>query len=168
MGTRNYDCKKEVKIKMNIGRTNYLEKLRFAANRNKREGDYWLNRLGGEWTKSTFPYNYANRKAISSASRVERMEFRLGGEQFSKLLQFSNDSDLRLHMILAAGVAALLCKYTGNDDIIVGTPIYKQEVEGEFTNTLLPLRYSLTPDMTFKELLLQVRQIIREAVENQD
>nr|NIM14698.1 amino acid adenylation domain-containing protein [Candidatus Aminicenantes bacterium]NIM81428.1 amino acid adenylation domain-containing protein [Candidatus Aminicenantes bacterium]NIN20828.1 amino acid adenylation domain-containing protein [Candidatus Aminicenantes bacterium]NIN44614.1 amino acid adenylation domain-containing protein [Candidatus Aminicenantes bacterium]NIN87430.1 amino acid adenylation domain-containing protein [Candidatus Aminicenantes bacterium] len=52
-------------------------------------------------------------------------------------------------------------------DIVVGAPIYKQEMEGDFINTVLPLRNRLDHHMTFKELLLEVRQTLTRAAENQ-
>jgi len=62
----------------------------------------------------------------------------------------------------------LLHKYTGQTDIILGTSIYKQESEGHFVNTVLALRNRSDDRMTFKDLLLQVRQTILEANENQN
>ncbi|MCP4154363.1 MAG: amino acid adenylation domain-containing protein, partial [bacterium] len=56
--------------------------------------------------------------------------------------------------------------YTGSGDIIVGDPIYKQETESDFSNTVLVLRNNITGSMTFKQLLMQVRQTVVDAVEN--
>ena len=78
-------------------------------------------------------------------------------------------SDVKLHMVLAAALAALLEKYTPNqhNDIIIGTPIYRQERQGEYTNTVLPLRLRVNTGASFKELILHTRQTMMEAVENQ-
>jgi len=80
-------------------------------------------------------------------------------------MKLCNERDNRLHMVLAAGVVVLLDKYTykGSKDIIIGVPIYKQEIEGDFINTLLALRNRLTEGMSFKELLLEVRKTVRAA-----
>ncbi|MDT2285145.1 condensation domain-containing protein [Paenibacillus larvae] len=52
----------------------------------------------------------------------------------------------------------------------MGSPIYRQEgIDcGEFINTMLPLRTRVEAGMSFKELLLQVRQIVADAVEHQN
>jgi amino acid adenylation domain-containing protein len=50
----------------------------------------------------------------------------------------------------------------------VGAPIYKQEITGKFINTILAIRNKLEREMTFKELLLQVRATFLEATENQN
>ncbi|MCP4156000.1 MAG: hypothetical protein GY757_50220, partial [bacterium] len=85
---------------------------------------------------------------------------------FARLDRLSGGSHLRLHMALTAAVMQLIEKYTGSRDIIVGTPIYKQDVEGEFVNTVVPLRNRLEKDGTFRTLLLQVRKTISEGMDN--
>ncbi|MCX6584763.1 MAG: amino acid adenylation domain-containing protein [Candidatus Aminicenantes bacterium] len=135
-----------------------------AAAQNTREKEYWLNKLSGELVKSNFYYDSKSKSVDIYRSGKE--EFRFTGELFSKFLQLSNNSDLRLHMILTAGLAILIEKYTGQKDIIIGTPIYKQEVEVKFVNTVLALRNVIDTRMTFKEILVQVRQTITGAVEH--
>ncbi|MCU0286483.1 MAG: condensation domain-containing protein [Acidobacteria bacterium] len=80
----------------------------------------------------------------------------------------SGNANPRLHMILTAVMAILLARYSGNTDIITGTPIYDQGVDGEFVNTMLTLRIMIEDRQTFKEFLLSVRQTIIEAIENQN
>jgi amino acid adenylation domain-containing protein len=148
---------------MNISSFSY--KMNIAASHNIKERDYWLNKLAGELIKSFFPYN---RQTSLDDRHLDTVNFQFQGELFTNLIRFCNNSDNRLHMILAAGLVALLNKYTGEEDIIVGMPLYKQDIEGEFINTLVPLRNKLAPNMTFKQLLIQVRQTIFEAVEHQN
>ena len=100
--------------------------------------DYWLSRLSGDLVKSTFPYDF--KKKREGRDRFETVEGVFTGEIFEKLMKFTNESDHLLHMILAAMVVALLDKYTDmyqrngdpgdntNPGIIIGAPIYKQEV----------------------------------------
>ncbi|MCK5057968.1 MAG: amino acid adenylation domain-containing protein, partial [Candidatus Aminicenantes bacterium] len=95
--------------------------------------------------------------------------FTIPPEILSPLLKIVSGSDTRLHMFLAAAVITLLNKYNNDTrDIIIGVPVYKQEKEGKFINTVLTLRNELTPGMSFKELLLQVRRVLKEAVEHQN
>lgn len=136
-----------------------------AAGHRLKEQNYWLQKLSGEWVKSSFP---GDRPRKTTAVSFQQIDFSLDGEEFSALLGLSSRSPHRLFMILTAQLMVLLYKYTGNTDILVGMPIYRQESEGDFINTTLPLRITFTPDTTFKELLLQVRQTVIEAVENQN
>ncbi|MGD2088785.1 MAG: amino acid adenylation domain-containing protein [Candidatus Aminicenantes bacterium] len=137
----------------------------FAGDFSK-EREYWLNKLSGDLQKTGFPYGH--KKPVANEPGVDVVKMRLTGEIFSKLKKISGGSDARLHMILAAGLIGLLNKYTGNTDIMVGVPIYKQETEGEFINTVLVLRNTVPENKTFKELLLEVNQALFEAAENQN
>ncbi|MFC2146410.1 amino acid adenylation domain-containing protein, partial [Acidobacteriota bacterium] len=146
----------------------YFDKLASTAGQEINLEDYWINKLSGDPGKTGFPYD--NKKIDEKGSQrwIERAKFQFTGGDYEKLMKLSNGSHPRLHMILIAGLVSLLFKYSSNKDIIVGTSIYKQDIEGEFINTVLALRNQLQDDITFKELLLQVRQVLAEAVENQN
>jgi amino acid adenylation domain-containing protein len=78
-----------------------------------------------------------------------------------------------LFMTLLAAFQTLLHRYTGQDDIVLGTPIAGRnppEVEGLiglFINTLV-LRGDLSGDPSFTELLARTRKTAVEAYERQD
>jgi fengycin family lipopeptide synthetase D len=142
-----------------------------AASQFNKERDYWLTRLSGELVKSSFPPSFqqpAPQKPGTAANNMQTVTFRFEGDLFTRLMKLRNGLDSTLHIVLVAGVVLLLEKYTGNNDIIVGTTILKQETEANFINTVLALRNRLEPYMTFKDLLLQVRQTVMEAVIHQN
>ncbi len=139
-----------------------------AAEEKYKERDYWLKKLSGQLVKAAFPYDYQTRRPDTDTPGKNTVKYRLPQTVASKLKQLSQASDPTLHIILTAGVVVLLAKYTGLNDIIVGTPIYKQEIEGEFINTVLPIRSRLEKPMTFKHLLLQMKDTVLAAVENQN
>lgn len=134
-----------------------------VASQFNQERNYWLKKMAGDLQKCSFPYD---RKKKSGQYDVRTVKFTITGELFSNLMALSNGVEQILHMALAAGVFALLYKYTGRTDIIVGVPIYKQEQEKDFINTVLSLRNQLENNTTFKELLTQVRETIIGANEN--
>ncbi len=78
-----------------------------------------------------------------------------------------------LFMTLLAAFQVLLHRYTGQDDILIGTPIAgrgRSEIEGLigfFINTLV-LRTDLSGDPTFKDLLGRVREVALAAYTHQD
>lgn len=149
---------------------NFSKKTAVTGGQKTREREYWLNKLSGELVKSSFykDYKRTNTGGTRAAGDRETVTFRITGETFSRLTALRNKSDHRLHMILTAALALLMSKHTGAEDIILGMPIYKQETEGEFINTALALMNRVGPHMTFKQLLLQVRQTVFEAVEHQN
>jgi thioesterase domain-containing protein len=78
-----------------------------------------------------------------------------------------------LFMTLLAAFKALLRQYTGQHDIVVGTPVANRNHEaiegliGFFVNTLV-LRTELSDEMSFSELLGQVREAALDAYAHQD
>ncbi|UCH98246.1 MAG: hypothetical protein JSV88_15760, partial [Candidatus Aminicenantes bacterium] len=145
--------------------SDYSSKLTIAAGQNIKERDYWLNQLSGFTGKSTFPYDRS-----AAGSEIEILKFKLSPGLFSKIVSLSKGSDYRIHMIMVTGIVLLLHKYTYpcSEDITVGIPTYKQDVEGELINTVLAIRNQVNPDKTFKELLLQVSRVIFQANEHQN
>lgn len=127
---------------------------------------FWSGMFSEEPLKSGFPYDYL--RADISGYKIDNMEFELDDAVASKLIKLSGDSDQRLNMILAAAVTILIHKYTGNDEVVVVLPVYRQKVEGDFINTILPIKSRLYADMTFKELILSLRKTIGEAAEHQN
>ncbi|UCH93174.1 MAG: amino acid adenylation domain-containing protein [Candidatus Aminicenantes bacterium] len=141
-----------------------LNELIFDARERLKEREYWLDRLSGDLVKSSFPFDRI--KKAGEGRSMETLDYTFTGDTFSRLMHISNKSDIRLYILLMTGVVLLLEKYTGNKDIIVGAPIYKQQVEGDFINKILALRNQLRDDLLFKELLLQVSQTNFKAVEH--
>ncbi|MCK5056814.1 MAG: amino acid adenylation domain-containing protein [Candidatus Aminicenantes bacterium] len=142
------------------------EELTIAAAQLSKERDYWLNKFSGELPKTAFYYDY--EKKSGNERRFDIVKFKLSEELFLLLKELHKGSDPKLFMILAAGIVLLNNKYTEQHDIILCAPIYKQDIEGDFVNTVLMLRNHLDDGKTFKELLIQVRNTIIEANRNQN
>jgi surfactin family lipopeptide synthetase A len=89
------------------------------------------------------------------------------------LMELSRREGATLFMTLLAAFSTLLYRYSGQRDILVGTPIANRnraETEsliGFFVNTLI-FRTRLSEQMTFRELLGQVREVAIEAYAHQD
>ena len=89
------------------------------------------------------------------------------------LKALSRREGVTLFMTLLAAFQILLHRYTGQDDLVVGTPIANRnrlEVEGLigfFVNTLV-LRTDLSDNPSFSELLRRVRNICLGAYAHQD
>ncbi|MGD2089379.1 MAG: amino acid adenylation domain-containing protein [Candidatus Aminicenantes bacterium] len=145
--------------------SDYSSKLTIAAGQYVKERDYWLNQLSDFTGKSMFPYDNS-----VPGREIETLKFKLSPGLFSRTVSLSKGSDYRIHMIMVTGIVVLLHKYSYpcSEDITVGIPTYKQDVEGELINTVLAVRTQINPDMTFKELLLQVSQVIFQANEHQN
>ncbi|NIM14691.1 MAG: amino acid adenylation domain-containing protein [Candidatus Aminicenantes bacterium] len=141
----------------------YSSRLTIAASQNIKERDYWLKQFSDFSEKSIFPYDNN-----SAGKDLETLTFGFPQELCSRIMSISKTSDYRIHMILVTGIVLLLYRYTNLDDITVGIPIYKQEIEGELINTILAIRNQLHSDMKVKELLILVSKTIFEAEEHQN
>jgi len=131
-----------------------------------KEEVYWTKKLAGESMAGSFPYDC---KKTKTQNKMKMFKYQLPEKILLRVIHMSNDSYYRMQMILIAGLVVLLDKYTGNKDIIIGTPTLKQDFEADFINTILPLRSKTgKEDMTFKYLLLQVKQTVIDANEHQN
>ncbi|REJ41112.1 MAG: amino acid adenylation domain-containing protein [Microcystis flos-aquae TF09] len=105
--------------------------------------------------------------------RGHSISFQIDSELTEKLKLLSQKSGVTLFMTLLAALNTLLFRYSGQDDILIGTPTAnrnRQEIEpliGFFVNTLV-LRNSLEGNPTFSGLLQQARHVVLEAYANQD
>lgn len=147
---------------------NYSEDLVVAANQNRVEREYWLDRLAGDLDLVRFPADDETVEIEGEVDSFQRFPFQFTGELAGRALKISKQSDLALNIIFLAGVTALLNKYTGSTDIILGAPTYKQKREGAFINTVLALRFRLEEGYSFKQLLGLVKQTVTEADKNQN
>ncbi|MCP4217479.1 MAG: amino acid adenylation domain-containing protein [bacterium] len=141
-----------------------LTRLRVIANQKTDERNYWLEKLSGIPAISSFPYSHTH--GDGKGREMDVYNFSLPEAIARQLLKLSGGSDIRLHIVLAAGMVLLVDKYTGNKDIVLGTPIYDQEADGDFSNTILVLRNEVGDDDGFKTLLMQVRETLVEAADN--
>jgi len=98
---------------------------------------------------------------------------RLSPEQSAPLVALSHHEGATLFMTLLAAFQTLLYRYSGQEDLVVGTPIAgrnraeTEDLIGFFVNTL-PLRTSLAGNPTFRELLGRVRETALGAYAHQD
>jgi hypothetical protein len=135
-----------------------------------RQLQYWKRQLEGLGTLE-LPTDRARPSAASYRGASERIH--LSEELTQKLKQLSQREGVTLFMSLLAGFQLLLARYSGQEDIAVGTPIAgrnRQETEGLiglFLNTLV-MRANVGGNPSVRELLARVRKAALGAYANQD
>ncbi|MCP4221666.1 MAG: amino acid adenylation domain-containing protein, partial [bacterium] len=148
-------------------RKHFPEELIIEANLNIKEQLYWLDKLGGDTPHCRFPRDYETPVSTDEHDAPQgTIPFTFPTAVCQKLEKVSKGSDYTCNLILSTSVFILLHFYSGSNDIIIGTPIYKQETEENLINHILPLRAVFEKEMQAKQLLLQVRQTITEAVDH--
>jgi amino acid adenylation domain-containing protein len=146
--------------------------------RNRMQGEvlekqlvYWRKQLNGRLPVLELPTRGArpSRHTQNGAVRV----WELPRDITDGVKSLSQAEGVTLFMTLIAAYKVLLLRYTGQRDMLVGTPIAnrnRREVEGLiglFINTLV-LRTDLSGDPTFRELLGRVKEVALGAYANQD
>jgi tyrocidine synthetase-3 len=137
----------------------------------KPQEEYWLERYRGELPVLNLPADYP-RPAIQSFAG-DRIAFKIGAELTRRLNRLAAESHSTMFMVLLAAFNVLLSKYTGQEDIIVGTPVAGrshsdlENVVGMFVNTLA-LRNYPEGRKTFAEFLAEVRADALKAYDHQE
>ncbi len=143
-----------------------MEKKDLIATQISKEEQYWTKILGEDFNKSHIPYDYP----ISNTLDVEfkSLKFEINPSSVDHLNQISNDSEVKLQFLLTSALFVLVKKMTNDEDLSIGTTIFKQKRNAEFINTLLVLRNLFDEKKSFKELLIKTKDIIIEAYQNQN
>ncbi|MEH2405962.1 amino acid adenylation domain-containing protein [Nostoc sp.] len=132
---------------------------------------YWKKQLEGAPTVLQLPTDYA-RPAVQTFLGASYC-FKLSQELSQALKKLSQQQGSTLFMTLLAAFQTLLWRYTGSEDIVIGSPIANRnraEIEGLigfFVNTLV-LRTNFAGNPTFRELLTRVREVALGAYAHQD
>ncbi|MEG5094021.1 amino acid adenylation domain-containing protein [Microcoleus sp. B13-B4] len=137
----------------------------------ERQLNYWKEQLAGAPPLLELPTDRL-RPAIQTF-RGGTEPFQLDRKLTSALRQISQESGSTLFMTLLAGFVVLMSRYSGETDLVVGSPIAnrnRQEIEGliGFFVNLLALRFDLSKELTFADLLTQVREVTQNAYDHQD
>ena len=136
-----------------------------------RQLSYWKERLRGAPPALELPTDRPRPTVLTQ--RGAQHGFRLSTELSRGLQELSRREGVTLFMVLLSAFALLLKRYTGQEDIVVGSPIAgrnRGEVEGLigfFVNTLV-LRTDVSGDPSFRELLERVKEVALGAYAHQD
>jgi amino acid adenylation domain-containing protein len=132
---------------------------------------YWRERLQGIPELLELSIAMPRGAVQSHAGRQHR--FQIGEALLQQLKDLSREQGVTLFMTLLSGFQLLLQRYSGQSDIVVGSPIAGRTLKetenliGLFVNTLV-LRTEVRQDATVRELLRQVREVALGAYGNQD
>ena len=137
----------------------------------KQQLNYWLEQLSGELPVLDMPTDFPRPEVQSYLGNGEVLS--ITEEQTAKLTNLARDNDATLYMVLLAAYVVVLNKYSGQKEVIIGSPISGRDrpsldkMIGYFVNTLL-LRINLEPDQSFDDLLKHVRDLCLDAFSHQD
>jgi amino acid adenylation domain-containing protein len=137
----------------------------------ERQLNYWRERLAGVPPLLDLPTD--RRRPKQRSFRGNRMDCTIETDVVLRLQQFSKSHDATLFMTVLAAFGVVLHRLTGQDEIVIGTPVANrgspelEQVVGPFVNSL-SLRLSVAGNPSFASYLSQVRRATIEAIDNRD
>jgi len=132
---------------------------------------YWLSQLKGELPVLQLPSDHPRPKISNFAGH--HLDFALTQEQTAALKSMALQQEVTLFMLLLSIYNVFLAKLSGQEDIIVGTPVAGRRhsdltgIIGMFVNTLVLRNYPVI-GKNFDTFLNEVKSNTVEAFENQD
>ncbi|MFF2043469.1 amino acid adenylation domain-containing protein [Kitasatospora sp. NPDC058170] len=136
-----------------------------------RQEQWWLERLRGATATVTVPPDRP-RPAVAG-TRGGRITLGFGAERTRRIRRLAEQTGATPYMVLLAALQTVLSRYTGAEDVVVGTPVAgrtRSETEplvGCFVNTLA-MRTDLSGDPSVRLLLERVRENTLGAFGHQD
>ena len=132
---------------------------------------YWQQKLGGELPVLNLPTDRP-RPPIQSDNGATYL-FKLSEKLTEQLKELSQIEGATLYMTLLAAFQVLLYRYTGQENILVGSPT-SGRTKTEFTSIVgyfvdsVVIGGDLSGNLSFRDFLSQVRQTVLGAIDHQD
>lgn len=132
---------------------------------------FWRRQFSGELPVLEWPID--RPRPVTETHRGAIQRFILTPDVVRSLREFAQREGASLYMTLLAGLAVLLSRYTGQEQIIFGSPTAvrtRTELErvlGYLVNPVA-LRIDLSGNPTFRELLGRVRGVVLDALQHAD
>ena len=143
---------------------------RLSSGALKDDLDYWTSQLAGV-EPLELPTDRPRPAVRTSAGAA--YEFTLPAEVTTRLADLTRSCDATLFMLLTAACQVLFHRWSGQDDVAVGTAVAGRErpelesIVGFFVNTVV-LRATVGDRRTFREFVTQVRDTVLDAFAHQD
>jgi hypothetical protein len=141
-------------IEINANTVMYDSKL-------KEEKDYWLKRLSRDLGVSNFSLDFERSNSFSAEKDSVALE--LSGDLYEQLMKLAGGSSFLVYVALLTAWKICLFKYTNNHLIVVGSPARRRTNGPQESVSALTIVDEVNDQMTFRQLLLQVRETLLEA-----
>lgn len=151
----------------------YASYAHWQANQpiNQAHLEYWKEKLSGDIPTLNLRTDHPKKAQPSYKGTFDKQRY--PQETSDAFFELCKKNDTTPYVTMLTLFYILLQKYSGQDDILVGTPITKRDstslenLIGFFNDTLV-LRSSVQPTLTFKELLREVKNTTLNAFLNKD
>ncbi len=117
--------------------------------------NYWINKLSGELPETNLMLDYV--RPLFTSGNNKSLSFDLSNNLSQALIKLSKGSCFSIYLILVSALNILLQKYTRNNDIVVGIPVYDKIETHDINSKVIPLRTQVDSQVSFKDFLLQIK-----------
>ena len=152
----------------------HAEAEMLAGPAGERLWDFWRRQLAGDLPVLELPFDRPRAADPGSAGRPgAKVRLRLGSRQAAGLRALARCRGATLYATLLAAFTAFLHRYSGQDDLVIGSPFAGRRraavagLVGYLVN-LLPLRAGLGPDVPFATLVERSRDLVLGALAHQE
>ncbi len=141
-----------------------------ASQQGQQQAHFWQQHLGDQLPILSLPSDHV--RLPSTAPISQRLRFKLSSEQSQQLKQFAKAQAVTPYMVLLASFKLLLHHYTGENDLIVGSPTagrdhsQLEQAVGYFVNPI-SLRSHIKLHQSFGEFVKAIRQTALAAFNHQ-
>lgn len=134
------------------------------------EIEYWKKQLAAPLPVLNFPTDRSPRNRPATKGAMETLLF--SEDLVRSLKKLSQSFDVTMFTVMLAAYGALLCRYSGQEELLVGSPVANRSLEAEpligpFAG-LVELRLNLPAQLTLREALTRVRDVTLDALSHAD
>ncbi|MEM9363761.1 MAG: amino acid adenylation domain-containing protein [Bacteroidota bacterium] len=132
---------------------------------------YWMEKLSGTIPELDLPVDHPStiHHTFNGDSHIQHFSEELS----KKMLSLAKELEVTPYVFFLSAFYVLLYKYSGQEDILVGSPISNrnepilQKMIGFFDETIV-LRSEISPSMSFREFVREVNKTAMEAFSNKE
>ncbi|MHC5762862.1 condensation domain-containing protein, partial [Nostoc sp.] len=140
--------------------------IHLQSNDSFSEKVYWINKLSGELPETNLMLDYV--RPLFSSGKKKSLSFDLSNDLSQTIIKLAKGSYFSIYLILVSALNILLQKYTRNNDVVVGIPVYETIGINCVNTKVIPLRTQVTPRLSFKDFLFQVKDATIAAYSHQN
>jgi amino acid adenylation domain-containing protein len=149
----------------------HWQEAMLAGPEGKAHEAYWLSKLTGVLSLLSMPTD--RPRQVSLSTHGASIPIHLGAGLSEAVRRLAAKEGTTSFVVLLTAYQILLHRYTGQQEVIVGSPIYGRDraefsdVVGDFIN-MIPLKAAFQDDPPFRILLAEARQTVVEGIQHQD
>ncbi len=125
---------------------------------------YWRKKLEGISGEIDLHADYRN---TAEEKETKEINFSLDEITTRKVIDFCKGQDISIYTLLLSVMELFLFKYTGQNDLVIASPVYRPDKMKFNSNKLIAIREVLNSEITFKELMLSVGETLKGSYKNQ-